>query len=208
MTDYDKLSAYHGRLPYGQRVSAEPVLGGPFFPFDGDIRVRPLDEPVVPEPPRRGEPGGQPCAQCAEPDQHLVWRDANWMMHAGFEPSGLPMLAVLSPIEHVTLGAMPAELIAGLGPMIHRVTQAISRIEGVGRVHFSRWGDGSEHFHMWFLARPLGMMQLRGPMLAVWDELLPPLPDDEFRANLRTVAAALTEGSDANASSTPNSTGG
>jgi hypothetical protein len=63
----------------------------------------------------------------------------------------------------------------------------------VGRTHFNRWGDGSEHFHVWFLARPLGMMQLRGAMVALWDDLLPKVPDEEFRANARTVAAALTE---------------
>ena len=38
------------------------------------------------------------------------------------------------------------------------------------------------------------MMQMRGAMLAIWDDLLPPLPDDELAANLRTVAAALAEG--------------
>jgi hypothetical protein len=53
-------------------------------------------------------------------------------------------------------------------------------------------GDGSEHFHLWFLARPLGMMQLRGPMLAVWDELLPKVPDEEFQQNVRTMVAALS----------------
>ncbi|MFC0627258.1 hypothetical protein [Kribbella deserti] len=36
-------------------------------------------------------------------------------------------------------------------------------------------------------------MQLRGPMIAVWDELLPRLPDEEFRANARIVATALAE---------------
>lgn len=187
------LSAYHARLPFGERVSAEPVLGGPFFPFEGDIRVRPLDEPVVPEPPRRGEPGGQPCPACTDREKNLVWRNDLWRLHAGFEPTGLPMVAVLNSIEHTTLHDMPAPLAASLGTMIQRVVRAISTIKGVGRVHFHRYGDGSEHFHMWFLARPLGMMQLRGPMLAVWDDLLPHVPDDEFQANLRTIAAALDQ---------------
>jgi hypothetical protein len=47
---------------------------------------------------------------------------------------------------------------------------------------------------MWFLGRPLGMMQLRGAMIAAWDDMLPPIPDDEFAANIRTVAAAMAEG--------------
>jgi diadenosine tetraphosphate (Ap4A) HIT family hydrolase len=188
MTD---LPAYHARLPYGQRVSPEPVLGNRFFPFEGDIQVRPLEEPIVPEPPRMGAAGGEPCAMCAEPEQNLVWRGADWMLHTSGDPIGLPMILMLSPVAHVTLHSMPPELLAGLGPMIQRVVKAISRIEGIGRVHFHRYGDGAEHFHMWFLARPLGMMQLRGPMLAVWDDLLPHIPDDELRANIRLVAEAL-----------------
>ncbi len=54
--------------------------------------------------------------------------------------------------------------------------------------------DGSEHFHMWFLARPLGMMQLRGAMIAAWNDMLPPIPEEAFAANVRTVAAAMAEG--------------
>ena len=46
----------------------------------------------------------------------------------------------------------------------------------MARAHFARWGDGSEHFHLWALARPAGMMQGRGPMLAFWDDVLPEMP--------------------------------
>jgi diadenosine tetraphosphate (Ap4A) HIT family hydrolase len=173
-------------------VSAEPVLGGRFFPFDGNIQVRPLEEPIVPEPPRMGEPGGKPCGVCTEPEKNRVWHNERWTLHAGFEPNGIPMMALLYPIQHVTLHDLPAELAGELGIMIQRVAVAIGKIPGVGRAHFSRWGDGSEHFHLWFLARPLGMMQLRGPMLAVWDDLLPKVPDEEFQRNVRTMVAALS----------------
>jgi hypothetical protein len=182
---------YHRRLPYGERVSADPLLGNPLFAFDGEVRVVPLADPVLPEPPRAGEPGGAPCPTCADPEGNAIWGDEQWLLKAGFEPSGLPMVALLVPREHYRLDNLPAELTASLGPMLQRVTNAIRSIEGVGRTHFSRWGDGSDHFHIWFLARPLGMMQLRGAMLAVWDDLLPRVPDAEFRTNARTVAAAL-----------------
>jgi hypothetical protein len=188
------VSDFHARLSYGERLPADPVLGGPFFPFDGDLSVVPLDEPVVPEPPRNGEPGADPCFRCAEPDDHVIWRDKRWNVRTGFESIGLPMVAGLAPHEHVTLHTMTTDLATTMGPVIQRLAVAIGRIDGVGRTHFSRWGDGSEHFHMWFLARPLGMMQMRGAMLAVWDDLLPRLPEDEFRANMRTVAAALAKG--------------
>jgi hypothetical protein len=186
-------SEYHRRLPYGERVSADPLLGGPFFPFEGDVQVVPLAEPVLPEPPRRGEDGGEPCMTCADPERFVIWRDDQWLLKAGFEAGGLPFVALLEPREHYRLDNLPPELTATLGPMIQRVANAIRRIDGVGRTHFNRWGDGSEHFHVWFLARPLGMMQLRGAMIAAWDDMLPKVPAEEFAANARLVAAALVE---------------
>lgn len=191
--DPRSVSAYHARLPYGQRVSAEPLLGGDFFPFEGDLQVVPLDVPAIPEPPRNGEPGGGDCFRCANPDQHVIWRDELWDVRTGFEPIGLPMMAGLAPREHMTLHTLTPQVVASLGEIIQRLAMAIGRVHGVARTHFSRWGDGSEHFHMWFLARPLGMMQLRGAMIAAWNDLLPPIPDDEFAANMRTVAAAMVE---------------
>ncbi|ADB34140.1 hypothetical protein Kfla_5124 [Kribbella flavida DSM 17836] len=193
MTSTERPTAYHQRLPYGERVSAEPVLGGPFFAFDGDLRVVPLAEPVIPEPPRSGEPGGAPCPTCTEPESAAIWADDRWILKAGFEPTGLPMVALLVPREHFRLDNLPAELTAELGPMIQRVAGAIRRIDGVARTHFSRFGDGSEHFHVWFFARPAGLMQLRGPLLSLWGDLLPHVPVEEFRTNTRTVATALTE---------------
>jgi hypothetical protein len=185
-------SEYHRRLPYGERMSPEPLLGGPFFPFEGDLQVVPLADPVLPEPPRRGEEGGEPCPKCSDPDRSVIWRDEQWQLKT-FEPGGLPFVAVLEPAEHYRLDNMPPELTATLGPLIQRVANAIRQIDGVGRTHFSRWGDGSEHFHLWFLARPAGMMQLRGAMIAAWDDMLPKIPAEELAANARLVAAALVQ---------------
>ncbi|MFG1820743.1 hypothetical protein ACGFIF_43800 [Kribbella sp. NPDC049174] len=187
-------SEYHRRLPYGERMSPDPLVGRPFFPFEGDVQVVPLAEPVLPEPPRGGAAGGEPCVTCTAPDRFVIWRDEQWQLKAGFEPNGLPMVAVLEPREHYRLDNLPPELTATLGLMIQRVATAIRAIDGVGRTHFNRWGDGSEHFHLWFLARPLGMMQFRGAMIAAWDDMLPKVPQQEFEANSRTVAAALSEG--------------
>ncbi|GAA1692393.1 hypothetical protein GCM10009745_42220 [Kribbella yunnanensis] len=64
----------------------------------------------------------------------------------------------------------------------------------MGRTHFNRWGDGSEHFHLWFLARPVGQMQLRGAMIALWDDMLPNVPSEQHNEYVRVVAAALGEG--------------
>lgn len=192
-SDPRSLSSYHARLPYGERVSAEPLVGEPFFPFESGLAVVPLAEPIVPEPPRNGEPGGGDCFRCSNPDANVIWRDEQWELRSGFEPIGLPMMAGLASRDHVTLHTMPDDLTATLGPVIRRAALAIGRVDGVARTHINRWGDGSEHFHLWFLARPLGMMQLRGAMIAAWNDMLPPIPDDEFAANMRTVAAAMAE---------------
>ncbi|HEX6654665.1 MAG TPA: hypothetical protein VF153_00485, partial [Candidatus Limnocylindria bacterium] len=100
-------------------------------------------------------------------------------------------IAVLQPRAHHDLETLPPELAAELAPMIQRVARAIAALEDVGRVHVNRWGDGSEHFHVWFLPRPKGMLQLRGALLAAWDDMLPKVPRDEWDRNRAAVARAL-----------------
>jgi hypothetical protein len=41
------------------------------------------------------------------------------------------------------------------------------------------------------MARTARMEQLRSSFAAVWDDVLPPTPDDVWRANLALVVAAL-----------------
>jgi hypothetical protein len=194
MTDARDLSPFHAHLPIGERMPADAVLADDFFPFDTDRQVVPVQEPEVPEPPRNGEPGGGSCFRCDNPDRGVIWRDEHWHVRGPQEPSGLPMVLHIAPNVHATLHTMAPEVAAAMGPLIQRVAVAIGEIPGVARTHFSRWGDGSEHFHLWFLARPLGMMQMRGPMLAVWDDLLPPIPEDELQENVRIVVEALNRG--------------
>lgn len=66
-------------------------------------------------------------------------------------------------------------------------------LDGVARVHVNRWGDGSSHLHLWFLARPYGRLQLRGTFLSLWDSILPPISEEQWRENLALVAAWLAE---------------
>jgi hypothetical protein len=54
-----------------------------------------------------------------------------------------------------------------------------------------RWGEGSEHLHIWFLARPARIEQLRSSFAEIWDEVLPPTPEDVWRANITAVVGAL-----------------
>jgi hypothetical protein len=94
----------------------------------------------------------------------------------------------------VLLETAPPEVLAALGPLMQRISAAVKAIPGVARCHFARWGDGSEHFHLWALARPEGMMQGRGAVLALWDDVLPAMPDPMVRDHLAVVAEALASG--------------
>ena len=41
------------------------------------------------------------------------------------------------------------------------------------------------------MARPARLEQLRSSFAAIWDDILPPTPEDIWRANLELVVAAL-----------------
>jgi diadenosine tetraphosphate (Ap4A) HIT family hydrolase len=192
MVEGRERSPYLRRLPIGERLPIGDVTHDELFPLEGEILVKPLERPRIPEPHRRGEAGREACWNCEHPETDTIWSNARWLVRSNpDEPHGLPAVALLLPRAHCDLLDMPDDLAAELGPMIQRVARALSTLPDVGRVHVNRWGDGSEHFHVWFLARPLGMWQMRGAMLAVWDDLLPKVPPDEWRSNVERIAAAL-----------------
>lgn len=103
------------------------------------------------------------------------------------------MVLILESRSHLDLGDLPNLLAAELGVMTVRLERAIRSLEGVARVHVNRWGDGSAHLHLWFLARPYGRLQLRGTFLSLWDDILPAIPEEQWRENLAMVAAWLAE---------------
>jgi hypothetical protein len=103
------------------------------------------------------------------------------------------MVLILEARSHLDLGDLPNLLAAELGVMTVRLERAIRSLDGVARVHVNRWGDSSAHLHMWFLARPKGQLQLRGTFLSLWDGILPPVPEAQWRENLAHVAAWLEQ---------------
>ena len=84
--------------------------------------------------------------------------------------------------------------LAELGILIARIERAVRSVGEIGRVHVCRWGDGGEHLHWWFIARPARIPQLIGSFGAIWDDVLPPTPEDVWRSNLAAVVAALEAG--------------
>jgi diadenosine tetraphosphate (Ap4A) HIT family hydrolase len=169
-----------------------PVEEWDTFPFDGELRPRALQRPVEQERPRFGEGGGEACRACTRDDDAYLWTNERWRLTALDEPLGLPVVVLLEPRAHYAdPGDLPDELAADLGIMLARVERAVRKVGEIGRVHVCRWGDGSEHLHWWFMARPARLPQLIGSFAAVWDEILPPLPEEVWRENLAIVAREL-----------------
>lgn len=167
-----------------------PVEDWESWPFDGDIRVRPLAAPVHEERPRNGA-GGIDCWRCANSDKEPLWADEHWTVRSFDKPSGLPVVVLLETREHVDFTDLDDERASELGPLLLKVQRAVLAVPGVGNVHVGRWGEGSEHCHIWFMARPARMEQLRSSFAAIWDDVLPPVPEDVWRENLEIVRREL-----------------
>ncbi len=172
------------------RLAIPPVADWDTFPFEGDIRVRPFRPEVTDEEPRRGEYGVD-CWRCEHDLEGAIWSDDHWLVSSLEKPSGLPVVVLLFPRAHHDIDDLPIGLADELGMMIQRVESAVREVGDIGRVHISRWGDGSAHLHWWFQARPAGVPQLRGSFAAIWDDILPPLPERVWTENLAIVARAL-----------------
>jgi hypothetical protein len=185
-------SAYHRTLPIGERLSAQPLIDDWLSCFE-EVTLKPLEPMLVPEAPRAGALDPSGCHHCRT-SQLTIWRDDVWHVNAGFEPMRIPFIGGLAPNAHCRLEDAPLEVLTALGPLMQRLSEAVKSVPGVARTHFARWGDGSEHFHLWALARPAGMMQGRGAMLAFWNDVLPAMPQEMAAEHLRIVAESLAAG--------------
>ena len=164
------------------------VEGWETWPFAGGAEPRTLERPSA-ERPRHGA-GGIDCRRCAEGDNGALWSDEHWIVRA-LPPSGLPIVVLLETRAHYDFPDLPPELAAQLGPTLLRVHSAVLAVAEIGRVHVCRFGEGGEHFHVWFIARPARMPQLASSFAEIWDEVLPQVPEEIWRENCSIVGAAL-----------------
>lgn len=160
------------------------------WPFDGALSPRELLPPVEAERARHGE-GGVDCHTCARGIEGAIWFDDNWTVRPTDKPTGLPFVGFLETRKHMDFPDLDDELATQLGPLLLKVHRAVLAIGDIARVHVCRWGDGSEHFHIWFMARPARVSQLVGSFAAIWDDIVPPVPQDVWDANVEIVRREL-----------------
>jgi diadenosine tetraphosphate (Ap4A) HIT family hydrolase len=170
-------------------LQVPPVDEWDSWPFVGAIRPKELRVPGE-EIVRDGE-GGVGCTACGKPDGDYFWTDDTWRMMA-LPGTGLPFVAIVEPRVHVDAPSELDDAMAGrMGVMIARAERAVASLDGVGRVHIGRWGEGAEHMHWWFMARPEGLVQTASCFAVIWDDILPPVPEDVWAANVAHVKAAM-----------------
>jgi hypothetical protein len=178
-----------GRLP------TPPVHEWDSFPWEvveGELRPKVLAAPVAAEEPRWGESRDKPCGPCGDHGgDRVIWENHRWRVTHPEAPSGLPLTLFLVSKEHLDFPDMDDDLAAEYGRLSVWLCRIMSRLPHVGRVHVNRWGDGGSHLHVWFMARPARLPHVLGSYAVEWDEILPPGPEEVWRADLATVARKL-----------------
>lgn len=177
------LVGVDGHLP------TPPVAEWDTFPWEGEVRSKVVQPPAEEEP--RGGEGGKPCWRCEHPDQNAIWRNDRWQVTSMKQPSGLPVVLFLESREHMDFTDMDDDLASEFGRVTSWLHRIMSNLPNIGRVHICKWGDGNAHLHTWFMARTKGMGQTIGSYAAEWDEILPNVPEDIWRADLAAVAKRL-----------------
>jgi len=176
-----------GRLPMSA-VSEWDVF--PWEVVDGELVPKVVRPPLAAEAPRKGEPGGQPCPSCAGSGEPSIWENERWRVRP-LPRAGMPLILILESREHVDYTDLDDEQAAEYGRINIWLCRIMSKLPYAGRVHVCRWGDGGSHLHVWFIVRPERMPRILGSMAIEWDEMLPPPPEDIWRADLKAVADRL-----------------
>jgi diadenosine tetraphosphate (Ap4A) HIT family hydrolase len=164
------------------------------LPYADPLTRRPVAPPVIPEPPRRGDPGGEPCRVCPGDDgPETIWSDRHWMLNHGVQTSLAGAVWLTTRVHVDSFADLDPALARDFGILTSRIDRALLALPNVARVHLYRWGDGGAHFHVWFLPRPLGMLQAEKMMLPLWEELLPEASADAIAEAKGRIAAVLDQ---------------
>ena len=191
----DPAEVWHGRvqdtLDAAGRPSLGPMAGWEVFPFERDgLTPKPIGERVVPEPDRsRPEDACGTCKALARED--LVLHRGDRL--AVVRPGGTSLMFVANVVAraHERLDDLDETSDEELGRLVRRTYRALRALPGVGNVQVSKWENGGGHLSVNLLARPLGVLELRGSNLPVWADMLPDIPAEEYDARADVVRAAL-----------------
>ncbi len=178
-----------GRLPM------PPVEEWDTFPWevvDGKLRPKVVPPPSTEDEPLRAGAGGVGCFNCAGDGNAVrIWENDRWKLTHPPKPGGLPLVMWLVAKDHLDFPEMNDELASEYGRISTWICRIGEHLPQIGRVHVCRWGDGSEHLHSWFIGRPSRLPGILGSMTVEWEGMLPPVPEDVWREDLRTVATKL-----------------
>lgn len=161
------------------------------FPYEaGSLRVRPLEEHADPEPDRRKDPDRcKVCQALTRPGLVLHEGDHLTVIRAG--GTSLVFTANVVARVHAPLDDLDDDGLAELGLLVGRTYRALRALPEVGNVHVNKWENGTCHLAVVLLARPRGVLQLRGSNLPIWADMLPPIPEEEYAERADRVRLAL-----------------
>ena len=160
------------------------------FPFDGEMRPRRSRRRRRREAaPRRGRPD---CWACAGADEDYIWTTS-----AGGCIRSTPERAAGRPAPRAARAprrpdACRTSWLPSWASLIARIERAVRAVDGIGRVHVGRWGEGSSTCTggSWpARAACPAREQLRRDL----GRRPPAGPEAQWRADLEAVAAALGE---------------
>ena len=176
--------------------AGRPQVGGmagwEVFPFERDgLTPKAMGERVVPEPSRVRT--ADACGTCK-----ALARD-DLVLHTGtrlsvIRPGGTSLMFVANIVarDHERLDDLDEAADEELGRLVARTYRALRGLPGVGNVHVCKWENGGGHLSVNVLARPLGVLELRGSNLPIWADMLPDIPQDEYDERAEAVRTALS----------------
>ena len=177
-----------GRLPM------PTVAEWDMFPWevvDGVLAPKVLPPPLLTEELRSGA-DGEGCSTCQGSISSVpIWQNETFHVTRPAEPGGSPMTLFLHTNEHLDFPHLDDAQAAEFGLISVWLTRIIEALPHVGRVHLDRWGDGAEHMHAWFIARPERLAGVHGAMAWEWLAILPPVDHKIWLADCATVAHKL-----------------
>ncbi len=171
------------------RLQPGPMTRWAVFPYES-VTAAPLTELELPEP--LGDTSPEGCRVCrAQADgTHELWSSEHFAV-ARRASTSLLFWATVAVRSHRTLDELDGDELADMGQVLGRTFRAVSALDGVGRVHINKWENNTGHLLWNVLARPEGVLQLRGSNLPAWADMLPDVPEPELARRADEVARAL-----------------